>query len=327
MSKQINTALNILIEQYPKLIYTSRTIPNIEEPVFEMPVPVLPHKRGNIIISAHRDIKAPEPYHRHDYFLINYSYRGDYQTIINQEDITLHQGDVYFSQPFVAHALYPHSSADDAILSVRIRKELIFHSLIPLLPKNETFLDFFLSPLNRHPAEEANYLLLSGNDELSSSIRSVFDTLILEYVGMLPEYDTLLDSALIMLFSLFSRYYSKENLSYSSKQSNLLIDNILKYISLTCATTTLKAVADEFCYHPNYISTLLQKETGKTFSELVREYRLKRACVLLENSELPIEEIGILVGYPHSSNFYKTFKKEYSLSPHQYRVSTSQTIR
>lgn len=326
MPDQIHAALNKLIEQYPKLNYTKHAIPNIKEPVFEMPTPVFPHKRGNIILSAHGAIKHCEPYHRHNYFLINYPYYGDYQACINDENITLHQGEVYFSQPFVAHALFSHANPDDILLSVRIRKELIFHSLIPLLPKNEIFLDFFLSPLNRNATDASNYLILSGDNHLNTSIRSVFDTLILEYVDMLPEYDTLLDSALVMLFSLLSRCYSSEHLHYSNKQSDVLIDNILKYISLTCATATLKAVANEFSYHPNYLSTLLQKETGKTFSELVREYRLQRACVLLQNSELPIEEIGILVGYPHSSNFYKTFKKEYSVSPHQYRLQFTQTV-
>ena len=234
----------------------------------------------------------------------------------------LHQGEVLLFQPYVAHSLLPHATAGDSILSGRIRKELIFHSLLPLMPKHEALLHFFLSPLSGSPADAHKYLILSGDDVLNASMHSVFEILILEYVNMLPGYDTLLDSALSMLFSLFSRCYCADNFKNPSSQSEILIDNILKYLSRNCATATLKDVAEKFNYHPNYLSTILQKETGKTFSELIREFRLKRACTLLQYSLLPIEEIAVLVGYPHSSNFYKTFKKEYHISPHQYRIQT-----
>ena len=322
MANQIDKAIDILISQYPKLKFTQKNMKNITAQIFKMPVPVLPHKRGDIILSAHGELHKSEPYHRHDYFLINYSYRGDYTQCIESENIILHQGEVLLFQPYVAHSLLPHATAGDSILSVRIRKELIFHSLLPLMPKHEALLHFFLSPLSGSPSDAHKYLILSGDDVLNASMHSVFKILILEYVNMLPGYDTLLDSALSMLFSLFSRCYCADNFKNPSSQSEILIDNILKYLSRNCATATLKDVAEKFNYHPNYLSTILQKETGKTFSELIREFRLKRACTLLQYSLLPIEEIAVLVGYPHSSNFYKTFKKEYHISPHQYRIQT-----
>ena len=77
MANQIDKAIDILISQYPKLKFTQKNMKNITEQIFKMPVPVLPHKRGDIILSAHGELHKSEPYHRHDYFLINYSYRGD----------------------------------------------------------------------------------------------------------------------------------------------------------------------------------------------------------------------------------------------------------
>ena len=190
----------------------------------------------------------------------------------------------------MAHSLLPHATAGDSILSVRIRKELIFHSLLPLMPKHEALLHFFLSPLSGSPSDAHKYLILSGDDVLNASMHSVFKILILEYVNMLPGYDTLLDSALSMLFSLFSRCYCADNFKNPSSQSEILIDNILKYLSRNCATATLKDVAEKFNYHPNYLSTILQKETGKTFSELILS--LIHICYKFKFTRVIYEEIA-----------------------------------
>ena len=62
MANQIDKAIDILISQYPKLKFTQKNMKNITEQIFKMPVPVLPHKRGDIILSAHGELHKSEPY-------------------------------------------------------------------------------------------------------------------------------------------------------------------------------------------------------------------------------------------------------------------------
>lgn len=319
MASLIDPALATLIDYYPKLGYSTLDIKEVPEPVFKMPIPVAPHRRGDIVISAHKTIKKAEPYHRHDYFLINYAYRGDYHVLIEGEDVILHKGDVYLSQPFVPHSLLAHDNPEDVIVSVRIRKELIFKTLLPLLPHNQFLLDFFTEPLYSNPLDSHKYLLLSGDSAINASIHAVFQILILDYVDMNSCYETVLESALVMLFSFLSRCSQTQKHRNFDNPTTEIIDNILQYLSKNYATVTLKKLAAEYGYHPNYLSTMLQKETHKTFSQILRGFRLERACALLRNSDLPIEEIAVIVGYPHNSNFYKTFKKEYGISPQSYR--------
>lgn len=314
MASHIDQAIKTLIEYYPKLEYSTLEVKGIRDPIFRMPIPVAPHRRGDIVISAHKTIKAREPYHRHDYFLINYVYRGECHAFIEGKDVLLQKGDIYLSQPFVPHSLLAHENPDDIILSVRIRKELIFKSLLPLLPHDKSLLDFFTEPLYSNPIDCHKYRILSGDKALNTSIHAVFQILILDYVDMNSCYETVMESALVMLFSFLSRCTQKQRQRTEGSSTSNLIDNILQNLSKNYATATLKDLAAEYGYHPNYLSTILQKETGKTFSQLIREFRLERACALLRNSDLPIEEIAIIAGYPHNSNFYKTFKKEYGQS-------------
>ena len=71
---------------------------------------------------------------------------------------------------------------------------------------------------------------------------------------------------------------------------------------------TLKDIAATFSYHPNYISTLMRREPGKSFSEILLELRMCRAIALLKGTTLSIEEISLMLEYSDSSNFHKAFK-------------------
>ncbi len=48
-------------------------------------------------------------------------------------------------------------------------------------------------------------------------------------------------------------------------------------------------------------------------------YRLKRATKMLENSNIPITEIALVVGFGGVSYFAETFRKNYGCSPSEYR--------
>lgn len=80
-------------------------------------------------------------------------------------------------------------------------------------------------------------------------------------------------------------------------------------------TVSLKDIAAHFSYHPNYISSLLRKEIGKTFSQILLELRMERAAILLKGTDLSVEEISAMLGYSNSSNFYKSFREYYHQSP------------
>ena len=97
-----------------------------------------------------------------------------------------------------------------------------------------------------------------------------------------------------------------------------MTQEMVQYIRDHSASVTLSDLAKEFSYHPNYISSVLSKETGKTFSRIVLEERMSRALLLIQNTTLPLESISAMVGYSDQSNFYKAFREYYGTSPRDY---------
>lgn len=69
-------------------------------------------------------------------------------------------------------------------------------------------------------------------------------------------------------------------------------------------------------------STLYRKVkrlTGKTVIEFIRDYRLKRAALLIKNSEQPIYYVRLRTGFSSCSYFSKCFRKTYGYPPSIYR--------
>ena len=77
-------------------------------------------------------------------------------------------------------------------------------------------------------------------------------------------------------------------------------------------------IACHFTYHPNNISSLLHRELGKTFSEIVLEKRMDRAVILQRGTTLSIVEISVILGCSNNSNFYKAFHGYYGKTPREF---------
>lgn len=66
---------------------------------------------------------------------------------------------------------------------------------------------------------------------------------------------------------------------------------------------------------PNYLSTMIRKQTGETFSALLTAKRLAHARDLLEHTTSRVQEIASNCGYTDQHYFSYCFKKYFGISP------------
>lgn len=78
-------------------------------------------------------------------------------------------------------------------------------------------------------------------------------------------------------------------------------------------------IAAKFGYHPNYLSSLFQKITGKTMHRYLLSLRIAHATELLETTALPVAQVAERCGFENAANFSAAFKKEMSMTPTQCR--------
>ena len=82
---------------------------------------------------------------------------------------------------------------------------------------------------------------------------------------------------------------------------------------------TVSKLAKEFHITPNYLTNLFHKQTGLSPTEYLRQVRTKHACQLLVTTNMSIQKISEKVGIVDSNYFVKLFKKDFNLTPSQYR--------
>lgn len=82
---------------------------------------------------------------------------------------------------------------------------------------------------------------------------------------------------------------------------------------------TLEEIADRLHVSDEYLSSQFKKETGVTFSETIRKYRMERIKQLLQESNLKLNQIANMVGYSDPKYMSKVFKEETGMLPAEFR--------
>lgn len=267
----------------------------------------------DIMVCVHKGASVFEAFHRQDFFFLNYAYKGSYNAISYRYDnyITVHEGGCYVGQPYTGYALNKDGGGESIIIGVLMKKEIFYRSFLPVLSADAALLHFFLEPRTNQFSEEFIHLSFGK----CSPVRALLEMMVQEYADQKEDTQDILKPLVMALLMQIARQY---RLGRTQEQNLRLSDQIVRYMSEHTDAVTLKDIAKQFSYHPNYISALLHQEQGKTFSQLLLELRMERAVMLLEGTDLPIEEVAFMLGYSNSSNFYKAFREYYRCSPREY---------
>lgn len=88
---------------------------------------------------------------------------------------------------------------------------------------------------------------------------------------------------------------------------------------------TLKELAAQACLNPSYFSTLFHKTMRQNPINYINSARIERAKLLLRNTDLPISQIALSLGFSQDLYFFRIFKQLTNETPNEYRSKFSQT--
>jgi AraC-like DNA-binding protein len=84
---------------------------------------------------------------------------------------------------------------------------------------------------------------------------------------------------------------------------------------------SVNTAAEVFSITPAYFNRLFKKAKGLSFSECLNNYRMEMACKLLLETSQAVGTISAAVGITNTNYFYTLFKKNYNLTPQQFRIN------
>ena len=182
----------------------------------------------------------------------------------------------------------------------------------------------------RQERSAASFVILSGHDDFAfaqQAIRyGVVDYLLKPLdpqqllLAVRRVYDELPDRRRASLSCDFAEFEflrwqpDEEAMPSSLKKIWLYIQkNYMKDLSL-------QSISEELFFHPAYISSLINKYTGHSFTFLLDYVRLRKAAeYLLSRPDLSIAELGHMVGYYNERRLYAAFQKRLNTTPGDFR--------
>lgn len=105
----------------------------------------------------------------------------------------------------------------------------------------------------------------------------------------------------------------------TAKTGGFNAEVLTQYINTNFANISLEKAANYFGFNKNYFSSLVKKETGKSFMEQVDESRMAEAIKLLRNPDISLRDIIKQLGYSSKSFFYKKFNHYFGMTPTEMR--------
>ena len=78
-------------------------------------------------------------------------------------------------------------------------------------------------------------------------------------------------------------------------------------------------LSEKFNMSSRAVTGIIKQITGNTFSDYLKKLRLSRVARLLIETDRPIQSIATQSGFESANSLLKSFKKEYGVSPTEFR--------
>ena len=123
-----------------------------------------------------------------------------------------------------------------------------------------------------------------------------------------------------ILFQIMAMLFDDINFQESNWGKNSVVDEVKFYLDINYAEKIkLQDVAKSFGIHPNYLTRIFHEKYGISPQLDLISLKLKKARRLLTTTELSVSVISSSLGFDDQLAFSKIFKKEFAVSPSEYR--------
>lgn len=252
--------------------------------------------------------------HKLSAYRLIYVARGEGRLFLKGSAQSLPENTFCIMSPGLLHDVV--AEPESLLLSVALTEQAVEKTLYKLIREETTVVEYLRSNLG---GEDGGYLLF--HHCIPREILSFFRGTLHECYTR-NEYSQLIyNNYLEILFALLLRQssdYQWQDVS-ERRQGKLPMLSVLQYIQDHFRDTSLHETAMRFHYEPCYLGKKIKEATGKKYTEIVQELRIKEAERLLDNTGLSLDEVAIQSGFDSRVHFYRSFRHAVGMTPNEYR--------
>ncbi len=150
------------------------------------------------------------------------------------------------------------------------------------------------------------------------------------YDGLIPMWSDSLYRASDINLDLVAEsilLYTVSRLVPNTDERNALVNKILAITEerFNDAALSVSEIAKQLSYNPKYISHIFKEKTGVSYTEHLRNLRIKYAVSLLEHGIDSVKNVAFLSGFTDPLYFSSVFKKTVGVSPKDYKIRKENT--
>lgn len=240
-------------------------------------------------------------FHYHKCYELYYLVKGKRNYIIDEEYISIGKGDMVLIKPEVLHR-----TAGGAYERI-----VIYFT--------QEYLERFFTPVSMSILLECyDDVMISIPVEYQPKLNDLFEKII---VSIANNEEKL---TFVYLTELFNTIFIIRKQKLFEREEMLcnddMIAKILHYINTNYSEIeNISQIADEFFITKNHLCRIFKKILNTSVVEYLNRVKIKRACSLLESTDMNILEISNMCGFNSSVYFGKVFKKLLHMTAVQYR--------
>lgn len=254
------------------------------------------------------------PEHRHNYVEMMYQCQGHTRHLLQSEvKLDLKAGEFLLLNQHVSHAVAKAGREDVAVNIVALPG--FFDYALKMSGEDNELLRFLLTVF-RDSREEAVFIHYRLGGLLP--LRNLMENMIWMLLYENPADEQISKMTMATLLLSLSRYAEPVVLNTADPE-HAVVAEALRQVDAHYNAPSLGLIAKRYHVSPAYVSAAVKRQTGKTFTELLQQKRMKLAAELLLNPDLTVSEISGIVGYRNSSYFYSLFSEYFKMSPLEFR--------
>ena len=263
------------------------------------------------LVDTHRDTSysnAQLQLHSHSFYELLYC-RGDCgaEYLVGSQRYRLQRGDIIFVPPGVSHRpLLPEQMTEP------YRRYVLWLS--------QEFMERFALLFPKDDLEQVPYsTLLRTAGTKWEGLAELFRDGVKEAENQAPGWEAFVVGNTTVLLTQLRRALQEHSAMLMKAEKPELLDRVLGYIEENYSKkVTLAETAKWFYVSESTVSQTFREKMGVSFYRCVTQRRLIAAKAQIQAGE-NLEHIGQQVGFADYSTFYRAFRKEYGISPRQYR--------
>ncbi len=276
--------------------------------------------------------------HQHDFYELLFVISGSvYQIIENQRHLYI-PGSCCLLNKNIRHA--EEYSSDFRVIFFQF-SESFLQDLFTDLSLNyfhierkrkktqlEQFLHQNISPIRNSGKNYIDFIPAHDDAWVTQNVHSIFEQITGELLSPQLGSSFFIKGQFLKLLHLLEQpaYYQTVPVKIGTDVENILFQKITGQFIETNGRTTRYDFEESLHYSGDYLNKIVKKFTGLNIFDYGMTFCMKKAALLLLDSQMTTSEVALSLGFSNRTHFYKIFHKTYNMTPVQYRKAHKATL-